>query len=240
MMRLKDRKGFTLTEVLVVVAIVAVLIAVGVPVMAPAVGKAKDATCLANRTSLGRECSYAIMYEPNNSDAAVRTRLVQEIMDKHKGDQMCPLGGKYTASIFKAANVGGNSDSKAEGAVWQVHILCDKHMTEWALGQTYKVGDVMYSNNFILECIRAHTTGTTSRTRNPTLRSNKSSWEVVGTVDGSTPNYSSTVRFAEGMRVIYNGNIYERTRFNLVGGQVPYNGVDSDYWIFVGPAPTTP
>lgn len=46
--KLKNKKGFTLVEMLIVVAIIAILIAVSIPVVSGALEKARDATDQAN------------------------------------------------------------------------------------------------------------------------------------------------------------------------------------------------
>ena len=48
--QVQDEKGFTLAELLIVVAIIAVLVAVAIPVMSGALAKATEAACKANRT----------------------------------------------------------------------------------------------------------------------------------------------------------------------------------------------
>ncbi len=65
MLKRKNRKGFTLAELLIVVAIIAVLVAIAVPLFVGALGKAEDATKDANiRTTR----STAIVYLLENSE----------------------------------------------------------------------------------------------------------------------------------------------------------------------------
>ncbi|MEG0071986.1 MAG: prepilin-type N-terminal cleavage/methylation domain-containing protein, partial [Raoultibacter sp.] len=49
---MRSQKGFTLAELLIVVAIILVLVAIAIPVFTGATQKAEEATCAANRTSL--------------------------------------------------------------------------------------------------------------------------------------------------------------------------------------------
>ncbi len=48
----RTKKGFTLMEMLIVVAIIAILIAIAIPVFSAQLEKSREATCLANRRSL--------------------------------------------------------------------------------------------------------------------------------------------------------------------------------------------
>ncbi len=66
--KLKGKKGFTLIEMLVVIAIIAVLVAIIVPVVSSATTKAKAATDAANlRSTLA---SATVAYLANNTVAA--------------------------------------------------------------------------------------------------------------------------------------------------------------------------
>ena len=57
----KKLNGFTLIELMVVVAIVGVLSAVGLPALTKAQDKAKDSAAVATLTNAGKECSLALI-----------------------------------------------------------------------------------------------------------------------------------------------------------------------------------
>jgi type IV pilus assembly protein PilA len=56
MYKIKERKGFTLAELLIVVAIIAVLVAVAIPVFTTQLEKSREATDIANVRSAYAEC----------------------------------------------------------------------------------------------------------------------------------------------------------------------------------------
>lgn len=57
----KNRKGFTLAELLIVVAIIAVLVAIAIPVFTAQLEKSREATDLANLRSAYAECMAALI-----------------------------------------------------------------------------------------------------------------------------------------------------------------------------------
>lgn len=243
MLNTRKRKGFTLVEVIVVLVVLAILAAIIVPAMAKWIDKAKEKQHLL-------ECRACVL--------AAQTLVTEEYGKSGQGvypqdEDVRALAG-ITDGTTSGIRVGGSvstadptipivaclSYTASDGQIVTYLRYPEPHYvfglgTEWALGQTYNVGDTMTTNGYIFRCIRAHTTGTTSRTRNPSLRSNKSTWDVIG-YTGEPLQYSSTVRYAEGAKVVYKGKLYERTTFNMVGGQVPYEERSSEYWILLGPA----
>lgn len=238
MRTLIHKRGFTLAELLVVMAILAILVAIIMPMLTPALSDAEDAVCLENRTNLARECAYAIMLEPLSEEPAARQKIFDDIM-AHRTGRLCPKGGVYSLSTYRTGGVPVNSGVRYENSVWKALVTCTEHSTGWARGQTYQVGDIMTSNGFVFECLNAHTTGTSSRTRDPSVKSNKVSWQVIGTVDNKFVPFTTTVRYAIGYRVSYGGGIYERTAFNLTGAQDPNitPPQSSKYWIYIGDDP---
>ena len=67
----KNNKGFTLAELLIVVAIIAVLVAVAIPVFTQQLEKSRDATSVANMRSAYAEAQVAILTNEKNGNAAV-------------------------------------------------------------------------------------------------------------------------------------------------------------------------
>ena len=64
----KKQNGFTLIELMVVVAIVGVLSAVGLPQLTKAQDKAKDAAAIATMTNAAKECSLSLIINDDASD----------------------------------------------------------------------------------------------------------------------------------------------------------------------------
>ena len=66
-MRRDDNKGFTLAELLIVVAIIGVLVAISIPIFSKQLEKARDATSVANiRSAYAEAMNYAIEYNGND------------------------------------------------------------------------------------------------------------------------------------------------------------------------------
>ena len=58
-----NKKGFTLAELLVVVAIIGVLVAISIPIFTSQLEKSREAVDLANMRSVYAECSAAVLTE---------------------------------------------------------------------------------------------------------------------------------------------------------------------------------
>ena len=67
----KNEKGFTLAELLIVVAIIGVLVAISIPIFTSQLEKAREATDLANIRSAYAECTTAVLTgEPDDGVTA--------------------------------------------------------------------------------------------------------------------------------------------------------------------------
>ena len=67
----KNKKGFTLAELLIVVAIIGVLVAISIPIFTSQLEKARDATTLANLRAAYAEASAAYLTGDDSSNADV-------------------------------------------------------------------------------------------------------------------------------------------------------------------------
>ena len=72
MKKMNNRKGFTLAELLIVVAIIAVLVAVAIPVFTSQLEKSREATDIANVRS-----AYAVLVTNYLTDGTVSTYKVE-------------------------------------------------------------------------------------------------------------------------------------------------------------------
>lgn len=65
----KNEKGFTLAELLIVVAIIGVLVAISIPIFTSQLEKAREATDLANIRGAYAECSAAVLTGADSGSA---------------------------------------------------------------------------------------------------------------------------------------------------------------------------
>ena len=66
MRKLKKQNGFTLVEMLIVVAIIAVLAAIAIPVFSAQLEKSREATDVANIRAAYAECTAAVLTAPED------------------------------------------------------------------------------------------------------------------------------------------------------------------------------
>ena len=81
-MKKNNKKGFTLAELLIVVAIIAVLTAIAIPVFTSQLEKSREATDLANVRSAYAEQMAAYLTSDNVTDIANIEVPVKQTMDK--------------------------------------------------------------------------------------------------------------------------------------------------------------
>lgn len=67
--KIREKKGFTLAELLIVVAIIGVLVAISIPIFTAQLEKARDATDQANIRSAYAEVSAAILTDDKKDSA---------------------------------------------------------------------------------------------------------------------------------------------------------------------------
>lgn len=112
-----NKKGFTLIEMLVVIAIIAVLVAIVIPVVGNSTEKAKEAADAANiRAAISEVTTKALMGE---TGASKSVELSQS------GDFDSFIVGEGNSAVNEMANIGGFALEHFNGKTEVVVSYCD-------------------------------------------------------------------------------------------------------------------
>jgi len=96
-MKIRNRKGFTLVEIMIVVAIIGLLAAIAIPNFVKARSTAQKNACIANLKQIqGSKQVWAIDANKTGADTAAWNDLVSDYIKKQP---TCPAGGNYTIDI---------------------------------------------------------------------------------------------------------------------------------------------
>lgn len=111
MRKIKNSKGFTLMEMLIVVAIIAVLVAIMIPTFSGSLVKAKETADVANIRARYAECQVEMLTE--NADAPADKTNFSNGVTLNYGDKLEYSVESNVATItYKSTKLtGGNTDS---------------------------------------------------------------------------------------------------------------------------------
>lgn len=142
-----NKKGFTLMEMLIVVAIIAVLVAIAIPVLNGTLEKAREATDAANLRAAYAECAIAVLDEdvtgtPDvtlNKDTSTgkvisASKIVDatQTQDGWQNTTITEIAG--VAVTTKGQTTTENIPSQPAGNAWKVTVDTDGTVTFAAKG----------------------------------------------------------------------------------------------------------
>lgn len=113
--KLQNKKGFTLMEMLIVVAIIAVLVAIAIPVFNGALTKSKEAADVANVRATYAEWQTAMLTEntkaPADKDAFLKGPTGTDTLTLNYPNKLTVADGTITYTASKLTDA-ANADSK--------------------------------------------------------------------------------------------------------------------------------
>jgi len=129
--------GFTLAELLVVVAIIGILVAVSIPIFTSQLEKARLATCLANRRSLLAEVRVKALDSDLDQEDAFNA-----LYPADKAEYPCPKGGVFSwkdGQIICSVHDGTGEDSSST-----ITVGSQKIKITATIKKNYQFGEAAY------------------------------------------------------------------------------------------------
>lgn len=116
MLKKMNKKGFTLAELLIVVAIIAVLVAISIPIFSAQLEKAKEATDMANIRSAYAE--VVAKYLGDSKEHVASVKLNSDLTSDFKSDPNAEIAGiKYSEILGKDCTGPCRIEVAADGTV---------------------------------------------------------------------------------------------------------------------------
>ena len=101
MLKKMNKKGFTLAELLIVVAIIAVLVAISIPIFSAQLEKAKEATDMANIRSAYAEVVAAYLGDSKKHESSV---TLKSDTTNYKSDENAEIAGVLYKNILSGGD----------------------------------------------------------------------------------------------------------------------------------------
>lgn len=183
MKRLYSRAGFTLAELLVVVAIIAILVAVAIPTFSSSSKRARAGVCMANRRSALAQLTYAVVLHDGPPLALHDGMKWTDVLSQVDAiEDICPDDGEITLLVrdseydlscsihgggSSSGGSGGGSSSgdSSSGSSSGGNSSGGGGVAEpqpWVLsGKFYEKNELCYYKNAIYRCVMAHRTNGT-------------------------------------------------------------------------------
>ena len=131
-----NKKGFTLMEMLIVVAIIAVLVAIAIPVLNSTLEKSREAVDAANLRSAYAECAVKVL-EGEYTDADAKTYSKEVEVTQTQKDwintTITEIAG-VAVTTTEGQTTTENIPSQPEGNAWKVTVGADGTVTFAAKG----------------------------------------------------------------------------------------------------------
>jgi len=118
MKKMNNRKGFTLAELLIVVAIIAVLVAVAIPVFTAQLEKAREATDIANVRSAYAEVMTNYLTAKPGATSTMSVEAKQTIPDWQGPSGLIEFFSGNSTSVY-------NYTAKTSGQNYEINIILD-------------------------------------------------------------------------------------------------------------------
>ena len=125
----KNEKGFTLAELLIVVAIIGVLVAISIPIFTTQLEKAREATDAANIRAAYAEVSAALLTEDDTTKYAslAKTVTAKQKQDSWQGTDFSQKGNEIGGQNVTASTKGWTiSPKKGDDGAYTVTIEVQK------------------------------------------------------------------------------------------------------------------